>query len=318
MEYVSGQKITSLNPVVFVDVDGNALADELFRAYLRQVIVDGFFHADPHPGNVFLTDDGRLALLDLGMVNRLSATKQEQLLKLLIAVADGRGEQAAEVVVQMGRPLDGFDEPALARSVCDLVAKYQGASIKNLHVGAVMLQMARVGSQRGLQLPGELTLLGKTLLNLDEIGRRLAPDFDVHESLRRNAAELMRERMRRSFSLGGALNSALEMKEFLEALPVRLNRVVENVSNNNLKLKLEVIDQQGLIDGFQKIANRIALGLLLAALIVGAALLMQVRSSLTLFGYPALAMAFFLMAAGGGAWLAVHIIRNDGPRAKRP
>jgi predicted unusual protein kinase regulating ubiquinone biosynthesis (AarF/ABC1/UbiB family) len=318
MEYVAGRKITSLNPIVLVDVDGHALAEELFRAYLRQVIVDGFFHADPHPGNVFLTDDGRLALIDLGMVNRLPLTRQEQLLKLLLAIADGHGEAAADVVVQMGRPREDFDRLALTRAVVDLVAQYQGASIKDLQVGAVMLSISRVAASGGLELPCEMTLLGKTLLNLDEIGRTLAPEFDVQGSLRRNAADLMKERVRRSLSISGAMGSLLELKEFLEALPTRLNRVVDLVSTNNLKLKLEVIDQQGLIDGFQKIANRIALGLLLASLIVGAALLMQVRTTFTLFGYPALAMVFFLIAAGGGAWLAVHIVRSDAPRKKRP
>ena len=152
---------------------------------------------------------------------------------------------------------------------------------------------------------------------MDEIGRTLAPDFDVQGSLRRNAADLMRERLWRSVSASGAMGSLLELKGFLEALPTRLNRIVDLVSTNSFKVKLEVIDQQGLIDGFQKIANRIALGLLLAALIVGAALLMRVETTATLFGYPALAMACFLAAAGGGAWLAVHIVRSDAPRKKR-
>ena len=317
MEYVAGCKITSLHPIVLVDLDGHALAEELFRAYLRQVIVDGFFHADPHPGNVFLTDDGRLALIDLGMVNRLAVTRQDQLLKLLLAIADGHGEAAADSVVQMGRPRDDFDRVALTRAIVDLVAKYQGASIKDLQVGAVMLSISRLSAHAGLELPSEMTLLGKTLLNLDEIGRTLAPDFDVQGSLRRNAADLMKERLWRSVSASGAMGSLLELKGFLEALPTRLNRIVDLVSTNNFKVKLEVIDQQGLIDGFQKIANRIALGLLLAALIVGAALLMRVETAATLFGYPALAMACFLAAAGGGAWLAVHIVRSDAPRKKR-
>src|SRR5688572_29271651 len=113
MEYVPGQKITKLNPVVRLDIDGAGLAEELFRAYLRQIIIDGFFHADPHPGNVFLTEDGRLALLDLGMVSRLSTNKQDELLKLLMAVADGEGEKAAEIAIGMGHKLEDFDREAI-------------------------------------------------------------------------------------------------------------------------------------------------------------------------------------------------------------
>jgi len=317
MEYVTGQKITAVNPVVFVDAGGPALADELFRAYLQQIIVDGFFHADPHPGNVFLTDDGRLALIDLGMVNRLSATRQDQLLKLLLTLAEGRGEAVADVVIQMGRPREDFDRAALTRDIVDLVARYLGASMKDLHVGAVMLSISRVAATGRLELPAEMTLLGKTLLNLDEIARTLAPNFDVQGTLRRHVADLMRDRVWRSFSSAGMMRSVLDFRQLLEALPARINRVVDLVSANNLKLKLEIIDQQGLIDGFQKIANRIALGLLLASLIVGAALLMQIKTTATLFGYPALAMIFFLAAAAGGGWLAIHIVRSDAPRRRR-
>src|SRR4029453_15253512 len=124
MEFVSGRKISALNPVVLLDVDAHGLAKELFRAYLRQVIIDGFFHADPHPGNVFLTDDGRLALLDLGMVSRLDAARTEQVLKPLLAIRDGQGERAATVAISMGRPLDDFDRAALEPAIVDLVTRH--------------------------------------------------------------------------------------------------------------------------------------------------------------------------------------------------
>jgi len=101
MDYVRGRKVTSISPIARLEVDGCALAEELFRAYLKQVLVDGIFHADPHPGNVFLTDDGRIALLDLGMVGRTTPEMQSQLIKVLVAVADGKGEQAADVVINI-------------------------------------------------------------------------------------------------------------------------------------------------------------------------------------------------------------------------
>ena len=153
-------------------------------------------------------------------------------------------------------------------------------------------------------------------MNLDDVGRALAPDFDVHECLRRHATSLMQQRMRRSLSLGGAFASVLELKQFVEALPGRLNRLMDAAANNELKIKMEVIDEGALIEGFQKIANRIALGLILAALIVGAAMLFQVPTTFTLFGYPGLAMLFFLVAASGGVWLAISILTGDRKRAR--
>ena len=313
MEYVAGTKITELHPVVRVDLNPHGLVEDLFHAYLRQIVIDGFFHADPHPGNVLITDDGRLALIDLGMVSRLSAARQEHLLKLLLSVADGRADQAVEVAIQIGRRLEHFDRAAAERDIADLVTRYKDATLQDVQAGAVIMQLSRIAGMHGLRLPSELTLLGKTLLNLDEIARTLAPGFDASESIRRNAASLMQERMRRSMSIAGGFAALTELRSFAEALPGRLNRVMDAVSTNEFKLKMEVIDEGALIEGFQKIANRIALGLVLAALIVGAAMLMQVRTSFTIFGYPGLAMLLFIAAAGGGLWMAISILTGDRP-----
>jgi ubiquinone biosynthesis protein len=316
MDYVPGVKITQVSPLQWIDVDGEALGNDLFRAYLQQILVDGFFHADPHPGNVLLTPDHRLALIDLGMVGRLSSTVQEQLFRLMLAIADGRGDEAAAVVIAIGDKLEDFDEPQLRRMVADLVGRYQDASAQDLNVGRVMIDMARSGSRYGLRMPPELPLLGKTLLTLHDIGRLLDADFDVNGSMRRNATSLMRRRMLKTATPTHLLSSVLEVRDFAEKLPERVNRILESLAANDLRLKIEVIDRGSIIDGFQKVANRIALGLVLAALIVGAAMLMQVQTRFTIFGYPGLAMMLFLAAAAGGVWMAWTILAGDVKRTR--
>ncbi|MDQ3069399.1 MAG: AarF/UbiB family protein, partial [Acidobacteriota bacterium] len=313
-----GHKITKLNPVVRIDIDGEALAEELFRAYLRQIIIDGFFHADPHPGNVFLTDDGRVALLDLGMVSRISKSRQEELLKLLMAVAEGRGEIAAQIAIKMGQELEDFDRDGVEKEIIDMVTRYQDSKLHDVQAGAVVMQISRISGTHGLRMPSDLSMLGKALLNLDEVGRTLSPHFDVQASIRRNAGDLMQERMRSSLTPSSMFAAALEMKEFVGALPGRVNTLLDAVSKNEVKLKMEVIDEGALIEGFQKIANRITLGLMIAALIIGAALLMRVETTWKILGYPGLAMLFFLIAAGGGMWLAYSILTSDKqPRKKK-
>jgi predicted unusual protein kinase regulating ubiquinone biosynthesis (AarF/ABC1/UbiB family) len=311
MEWITGRKITTLTPLVRQDVDGAALASELFRAYLHQIVIDGFFHADPHPGNVFLTDDGRIALIDLGMVSRLTPGRQDQLLKMLLAISEGNGDRAAELAVQIGEPHADLDEPGLRRAVVDLVATYREAPLEELQVGRVMLEITRAAGQHGIRLPPELTMLGKTLLNLDQVGRTLDPRFDVNRALTEEAARLMQDRMRRGVSAAGVFAAALETKEFVEHLPGRVNRLLDAVANNDLKLNVELIDEGAVIEGLQKVANRITLGLLLAALIVGAAMLMRVETTFRIFGYPGLPMLFFLVAAGGALWLAFSIVTSD-------
>jgi predicted unusual protein kinase regulating ubiquinone biosynthesis (AarF/ABC1/UbiB family) len=311
MDYVSGTKITAVSPLERTEVDGSALADELFRAYLQQILVDGIFHADPHPGNVLLTTDRRLALIDLGMVGRLSHAVQEQLFRLMLAISEGRGDDAASVAIALSERRDDFDEQATRRVVVDLVGRYHGVALKQINVGRVMLEIARACSTHGLRMAPDLALLGKALLNLDEIGRVLDPQFDVNASMRTNATELMRRRMWKSATTTSLWSSAMEVREFAERLPGRVNRILDALACNDLRLKIEVIDHGSIIDGLQKVANRITLGLVLAALIVGAAMLMQVPTRFTILGYPGLAIVLFLAAAGGGLWLAWTILVGD-------
>ena len=313
MDYVHGTKVTALSPVARLDVDGHELATALIRAYLKQIILDGVFHADPHPGNVLLTsgDEPRLALIDLGMIGRISPAMQETLLKLLIAVADGRGDDAANVIVSVGEKLPDFDEAQFKREIAAMVNRHAHNSLADIEVGRVMLQLNQIGARHSMRAPVELTLLGKTLLNLDQIGRVLDPELDVNAAIRESAGELMTRRLRKSASAGGLFSAVLEAKEFTERLPGRVNRVLDALATSELKLKVEMIDEGAVIDGLQKVANRITLGLILAALIVGAAMMMRVETSFRILGYPGLAMILFLAAAIGGAWLAVQIIKHD-------
>lgn len=314
MEYVAGTNIDSLSPVVKVDIDGGGLADELFRAYLHQILVDGLFHADPHPGNVFITRDRRIGLLDLGMVGRLDEAMQERLLKLLLALADGDSGAAADAALTIGLPLDGFDAARFRRGVAHLVAEHGGASIAEAEVGRMVLQVGRVAGDSGVRVPPTLTLLGKTLLNLDAIGRALDPGFQPNRAIRRHTSEIMSLRMGKQARLGQLLSLLIDAKDFVRELPGRLNRTLDLLAENRLRLHVDAIDETELIVGMQKIANRITAGLVLAALIVAAALMMRVETAFTLFGYPGIAMLLFLAASAGGFWLVGSILFGDRRR----
>ncbi|HEY0672709.1 MAG TPA: AarF/UbiB family protein [Longimicrobiales bacterium] len=311
MDYISGRKITDLSPLARMEMNGEALGEQLFKAYLKQILVDGIFHADPHPGNVFLTNDGKLALIDVGMVGRIAPVMQENLLKLLLAVSEGKGEQAANIAAEMGTITEHFDRLTYTREVSQLVAQHQTTTMAELDTGRVVLEITRSASQNGLRLPPELTLLGKTLLNLDLVSRTLAPDYDPNEAVRRHASDLMRQRLQKMMSPANMVSTAMELNEFVQHLPSRLNRVFEKVAENELTLKVDAFDEVRLMEGMQKIANRITVGLVIAALIIGAALLMRVPTTWNILGYPALAMLFFLVAFIAGVLLVYNIMFRD-------
>jgi predicted unusual protein kinase regulating ubiquinone biosynthesis (AarF/ABC1/UbiB family) len=317
MDYVRGQKVTTLSPLARLDINGSELAEEVFKAYLKQVLVDGLFHADPHPGNVFITEDGRIALLDLGMVGRTSPGMQEQLLKLLLAVSEGRGEEAAEIVIRFSEKMEQVDLAEFRRRIASLVTLQRDQGLTDLNVGQTLLNVSGHARDNGLYVPSELTLLGKTLLQLDEVGRILDPTFDPNASVRRNVGELLKQRMKRDLTRGNAFTSALEMKDFMGSLPGRLNRIMDAVTNSEIELKVKSVDAPVLLDGMQKIANRITSGVVLAALIVGASLLMRVQTTFQIFGYPGLAMLLFLLSAANGFWLVASIYRQDYKSRKK-
>ena len=316
MEYIRGKKITSLNPLVWVDVDGVRLAEDLFHAYLQQILLDGFFHADPHPGNVFLTDDHRIALIDLGMIGHISPTRQEEILKLLLAISSGRGDDAAEQTVVMGEAKPGFDENSFRRQVADLVSEHQNTSVTEINAGRVVLDIQRIAGDVNFRMPPEFTMIAKMLLNLDQVVHTLDPAFDPNASIRRHGADMMEQRVLKSLSPTNLLNAIMETKGFVEKLPARLNKFLDAVSRDEIKFTVDAIDETLLMEGLQKIANRITMGLVLAALIVGSAMLMRVETSFKIMGYPGFAIIFFMIAAGFGIVLVINILYND-EKAKR-
>jgi ubiquinone biosynthesis protein len=311
MDYVRGTKITALSPLARLDIDGDGLAEELFQAYLKQVLVDGFFHADPHPGNIFLTDDGRVALLDLGMVGRITPGMQEHLLRLLLAISDGDGDEAVGIVLKISQTAESFDETEFRKRAGQLVAEQKDRTLKQHDVGRALLEVTRAAADTGLYAPTDLTLLGKTLLQLDQVGRILSPDFNPNASVRRNVGEIMKKRVLKTGSPARLFGTLLEMKDFVGGLPGRVSRLLDAAANAELEVRVKTPDAHHLLNGFEKIANRITTGVILAALIIGASLLMQVNTRFQIFGYPGLAMVCFLVAASGGICLIISILLKD-------
>jgi len=317
MEYIPGKKITDISPLRLLEIDGMALADELFRAYLKQILVDGFFHADPHPGNVFLTEDNRIALLDLGMVGHVGARFQEDLLRLLLAVSEGKGDEAVQVCLRMGEPKANFDKTEYRNRIRRLVARHADATLDQIDAGRVTLEITRISADCWMRMPQQFTLIAKAFLNLDQVVYTLAPNFDPNAVIRDEASSILARKLTESAEPGSIMSRVVEVKEFAERLPGRVNKILDAVGNNELSIGVDAIDEKVVLSGLQKIANRITLGLILAALIVGAALMMRVETSFKIWGYPGIAMIFFMLAAVASLFLAGTILFTDKQPKKK-
>ena len=309
MDRIPGRKVTEMSPLARLEVDGPALARALFEAYLDQILVEGFFHADPHPGNVLLTPDGRLGLIDVGMVARVTPELRERLIRLLLAVGEGRGEEVARLAMDMSEPTPDCDARGFTGQVADLVERNATASVGQLDAGRLVLDLTRACAASGLRPPPEMSMVGKALLNLDMVARILDPDVAPVTIVQDRALELVRGGV--TPSLSGVLNAAMEAREFAEHLPGRVNRAMDALASGQFELKVDAFDETAFLRGLHRVANRIATGLVLASIVVGAAVLANVKTSVRIGGYPAVAFVLFMIAALGGLCLVTSIMLSD-------
>ncbi len=271
MEYVPGRKITEIGGLGHLELDGARLADSLFAAYIDQVLVHGLVHADPHPGNVLVTDDGRLALIDIGMVSRIEPGTREKLIKLFLALIDGRSAEVTRLLESMGEALPDYDPTAFGRAVADVVARTTDANLASIDVGATVLSLTRSGAEAGLKTDPTLLLLGKALLNLDQVAAQLDPGFDPQQALERHLNDTVRRTTR--VTPATLFSSLLEAKEFVEHLPGRVNRAFDAIGEGHFELRVKAFDEEEFLAGLHNLANVVAGGLILAAMILASALL---------------------------------------------
>ncbi|QAA82795.1 AarF/ABC1/UbiB kinase family protein [Aequorivita sp. H23M31] len=318
MEFVEGVKITKVSPLKRLDVSLEPLVDDLVKGYLKQIIVDGFAHADPHPGNVYLMPDNRIALMDLGMVAKFSDSMRETILKLMIALSNYDGDRVADILLGISEYDEkNIDVSVFRKNVLRKVQENEDTRAKDLQTGRLLIQVNQMAAKEGIHIPVELNIMGKILLNLDQTVAFLTPDYDLHNTVKEYVQELMHKRIKKNLKPGNLMELFLEMKELTENLPFRLNKFTENLSENRIKFTVDAIDEERFTDAFQKVANRITAGIIVAALIVGAAMLVRIPSNWNIGGYPIFAFLLFVLAAIIGLYLLYQILFKDENRKKK-
>jgi ubiquinone biosynthesis protein len=308
--YIEGNPIRNVDNSGLLKTERRKLAEQLYQGYLQQILVNGFVGVDCAHNRIMLTTDGKLALLELGGVARLAPAVQKKLIALLFAITQTQADRAADAAIDLGDKNESFNRAGLSRAISEVLLIHRDMS-DDLELGMVLQNIARACFTNGLQLPIEVAMLGSAITNLDSVVAILDPKFDTAEFIRKNATPIMRKRVNEAVSPAQIFRTVVEATEFVEQLPGKFSTILDAVANNELKIQVHAIDEQLLMVGFQKIANRITVGLVLAALIIGASMLMRVQTQFTIFGYPGLAMLCFLAAAGCGFGLVVEILLSD-------
>lgn len=300
MEFLTGEKVTDLTPRRLDELDGDALAAMIFKHYLDHILVEGFYHADPHPGNVLVDEQNRVLLLDLGMVGRLSPRFREKLTQLVLAIVDGRGDDVAEIAIQMGDPQKGYDRDEFTRDIAEVVLDSYDQSIDGLNIGGVVLEIASICGQHHVQIPPQLTTIGRTLLHLDELGQTLSPGFNPASAVRDHTGPILWQDFWKALSPTAFFGEVFEIKRLAQQLPHRLNSIIDNLAREDRGFKIDAIDEDRLIHGFEKIANRITYGLIIAALFIAGAMVMNIEDMPGQFwGVPILSWIMFIAGTLG-------------------
>ena len=354
MERIRGIKIDAVPRIARIEYDFTKVADEFAKAYLKQIAIDGHFHADPHPGNVFVVmpgqdnprtpaevvasdrrtvarepltplskmeqqaqaeareevaidlpepDEPKLALIDFGMTAHLAGPVRERIIRLLLDLADNRGGDVAETMIEMGMPLEDFDRQTYIREIASLVAQNYDLQVGEVKLGRVLYEVINISYAQGLRLPAELTLLAKALFNLDAVTRSLDPTYSPVPTIRAYGNQIAADRVRRELNPRRALQLATEGGELLRALPHRLDVITQRLAANEFATRVEAPQLVLLMQALQKVANRVFSGVVLAGLLIASAMLMPYRRALATTG--------FVIAGVLSLMMVVNIILAD-------
>jgi ubiquinone biosynthesis protein len=310
MELVVGEHQASPELLAARGLDPKVLARVGAQAFLRMVLEHGLFHADPHGGNVLFCPGNVVAFVDYGAIGRLDAELRGELLDLLVAIGTRDDARVADLFLRIGRPLGPTDRRALQEEITDFIDDYAGVPLKSVCVSTLFADFFEILRRNTIRFPADLIILARALVALEGQGRQLDPDFDLvaelHEPLTRLVAQRASpvERAKRAMGLGGQLGS------LLAELPREVRRILGMIESRDLEVRLSHVGLEGLVREIDRASNRIAFGLIVAALIVGSAIVSNLSHGPAIWGYPAIGVVGFLMAAFLGLWLVLAILRS--------
>lgn len=309
-ERVEGIPGTRLPSVDTAGLDRQVLARRGARAVLKMIIRDGFFHADPHPGNVFYLPGNRIAFIDFGMVGRLTDQRREQLIHLMTGLVKRQPAAAADVLLDWagGRVAD---HGGLVVDIEHFVDQYRGVPLRQIRVGEMMNELVRILRQHHLSLPPDLALLVKAFVTLEGMGHELDPEFDMAGEALPVLEAAMREHYAPHAVLQRGWKSLREMLSLLGGLPQDLSALLRAARRGRLKIQVDVQHLRRVGNQLDRAANRLTVGLVVAALIVGSSIVMTVPGGPRLLGLPFFGLFGFLSAVAGSVWLLASIARSN-------
>lgn len=309
IERIEGVKITDIETIEKSGLDRKQIAVNGADAMLKQIFIDGFFHADPHPGNIFVVKGNRIVFLDYGMVGRIDETTKDQIANILTAVIERDVQEISNTFAEMGL-IDEVDIRKLNLGFAELMDSYYGVPLNEIRIGPFLVDIIKLISRHKVKMPPDLFLLSKTMLTIESVGRRLYPEFDMTTQAKPFVENLLKSRYSPRKIAIDIRKFAKDLYRFKNIFPKDLSIILSKIKKGTLSIDFEHQGLENFILHMDKVSNRIAFSLIIAALVISSSIIMQTDKGPLFLGFPALGIIGFLIASILGLGLAIAILRS--------
>ena len=310
MDFVDGIKASNLEKLERKGLDRTVIAERGAQLILKQVFQHGFFHADPHPGNILVLEDNVIAPLDYGMVGNLDDSTVEALGSMLSGIIHKDSNRIIRAFDALGITHDVTNRIALRADINGFISQYYEVPLQELRVSDILKETFDIFRAHQMKLPSNLSLMLKALVTVEGLGRLLHPDFDMVSEVRPYVSQLMFRRYDPRRRFRDLLNVFDDFSNLVEELPQGVRDTLRKVNAGELRIQFEHRNLDKLTKEFKQSSNRISSAVIIAALIIGSSLVMQVPSGPSLFGFPLLGVIGYLIASVLGLMLLWNIFRS--------
>jgi len=310
MEFIDGVKASSAEVLINAGLDPKLLASRGADLVLKQVFEHGFFHADPHPGNMVALPENVVCFLDFGMMGSLSLVHREALSNILVGVVNQDAAGITKTVLKLARNQYIEDAEQLEYEIYELLEQYSHRSLKSVNMGVLLNQMVSVVVKHRLRIPPNFYLLSKALITIEGVGRLLDPDFDMVKHTEPFAKKLLRERLNPLKLTKDFYLSVIDLSILLRDLPAETREILAQIKEGKTRIEFEHKGLDPMLKTLDQISNRISFSIVLSSLIVGSALIMRAEIPPKVYGVPIIGALGFVAAGVMGFWLLVSILRH--------
>lgn len=314
MERIEGVRIDDIKGIEALSLDRKRLARIGVNAYFKMILEDGFFHADPHPGNIFVMPDGRLGFVDFGIVGRVTPEMMETMANTFIALIEKDFDRLIENYIELGIvPLDIDLDRFKKEFKVDLIEFLEplyGRKLQEINFAQYLDILMHLAIKHRMQIPSELLLIDKAMLILENIGRQLDPDFDFISAAEPYATKLVRRRYSPSKVLERAGKNMMELGDFLFLFPRQMKNIIRKILRDDLHIKMTPVGLDRFIKDMDRSSNRITVGMIISAILISSAIMHATGVGPRIFGISILGIASFGLAFLLGIWLIISIIRS--------